>query len=285
MSPSQKLTNEATNNMAARDEGAHRLSSLAGQRPQLAEEEEEDDTAQIVARTLDQTTSGIFIDTGKKVALTTQRKVPLPKIFRTKSSDSQNTNGLLTKADRSTSKWSCTQCRYENNVEDGNPVCCLCGSSRTASLIIRPTTEHSTPPQITPFATESPIVPINPFDEHIDDDSSSPRIPAPERRRGHSLDDSWFARAPITRTNSTDSHSLPNEITPPKKPPRRRHNHPATTEDNPKKVPMFQSPDYLPPIQVTTRLNGRGGPPTNTMSQSTRSARRFLFGRRRASTS
>jgi hypothetical protein len=36
-------------------------------------------------------------------------------------------------------------------------------------------------------------------------------------------------------------------------------------------VPMFQSPDYLPPMQVTTRLNGRGAPPTSTMSQSTRS--------------
>lgn len=271
--------------MAAIDEATRPMPSA--RRSQLSDDDDDNDAVKAVQRTLNQTTSGIFIDTGKKVALTTQRKIPMPKIFRTKSSDS-NTNGGFPVADPSTAKWACAQCRYEN-VEDGNHVCCLCGSSRSEStaVSIRTTNSmaHAPPAQISspvvallpaqiPSPVEVPILPMNPFDAIIDN-QANPALTntneAPKIRQRHSFDDSWFTQAPVVRSrvNSTDSHSLPDEITPtePRKPPRRRN---KSTEQNP--LPMFQSPDYLPPLQVTTRLNGNGGP-TSSMSKPTRTGK------------
>ena len=124
-----------------------------------------------------------------------------------------------------------------------------------------------------------PIFPMNPFDA-INDNSfgqantgSTITNETRKMQQRHSFDDSWFTPAPVVRprVNSTDSHSLPDEIPPaaaePKKPPRRRN---KSAEPNP--LPMFQSPDYLPPLQVTTRLNGNGGP-TSSMSKPTRTGK------------
>lgn len=224
---------------------------------------EEDETADAVARTLHQTTSGIFIDTGKKVALTTQRKIPMPKIFRTKSSDNI------------AAKWTCDQCRYDN-VEDGNPICFLCGAvhaqSAATNAVVHPPAHVS---------SASMIVPINPFDEIIMEnsfnklqtDACTKTEQTPKMRRGHSFDDSWFTQTSRPRSHSSDddSHSLPgdDEILPAKKPPRRR----IKSAENP--LPMFQSPDDLPPLPIimTTRLNGNGAS-ISTRSKPTRNGKR-----------